>query len=52
MCADCHINQNNYKAFECILCHEHSNKTKVDNDHKGRTGYSYASAACYQCHTR
>ena len=52
VCADCHINQSNYKAFECILCHEHSNKAKVDNDHKGRTGYSYVSTACYQCHNR
>ena len=25
----------NYKAFECILCHEHSNRTKVDADHRG-----------------
>ena len=40
----------NYKAFECILCHEHSNKAKVDSDHKGEKGYVYASTSCYQCH--
>lgn len=51
-CADCHINPSNYKAFECILCHEHSNKTKVDNDHKGKSGYQYSSASCYSCHPR
>ncbi|MCC6771124.1 MAG: hypothetical protein IT360_07910 [Gemmatimonadaceae bacterium] len=51
-CADCHINPSNYKQFECILCHEHSNKSKVDNDHKGEKGYSYTSIACYQCHPR
>ena len=25
-CSECHVNPGNYKAFECILCHEHSNK--------------------------
>jgi nitrate/TMAO reductase-like tetraheme cytochrome c subunit len=49
-CADCHVNAANYKVFECILCHKHSNKTQVDSDHKGRAGYVYASSACYQCH--
>ncbi len=49
-CGECHVNSGNYKAFECILCHEHSNKTKVDSDHKGERGYVYASSACYQCH--
>ena len=27
-CDSCHMTPSNYKAFECILCHEHSNKTK------------------------
>ena len=49
-CSECHVNAGNYKAFECILCHEHSNKAKVDSDHKGEKGYVYASSACYQCH--
>ena len=51
-CADCHKTANNYRAFECILCHEHSNKTDVDGKHKGVGGYAYTSAACYQCHPR
>ncbi len=51
-CADCHVNSSNYKQFECILCHQHNNKTKVDADHRGQRGYSYNSAACYQCHPR
>jgi hypothetical protein len=51
-CADCHQQPTNYKQFECILCHEHSNKTKVDNDHKGEPGYQYKSTACYACHPR
>ena len=49
-CAECHVSSGNYKAFECIFCHEHSNRTKVDGDHKDERGYVYASSACYQCH--
>jgi nitrate/TMAO reductase-like tetraheme cytochrome c subunit len=49
-CGECHVNSGNYKAFECVLCHEHSNRTKVDSDHKDERGYAYASSACYQCH--
>jgi len=49
-CNDCHKNAGNYKAFECILCHEHANKAEVDSDHKGESGYVYSSAACYRCH--
>jgi hypothetical protein len=49
-CGDCHVNPGNYRAFECILCHAHSNKAKVDSDHKDEKGYSYNSSACYQCH--
>ena len=49
-CGDCHVNPANYRVFECILCHEHSNKANVDSKHKGVSGYVYASSACYQCH--
>jgi len=49
-CSDCHINPGNYRAFECILCHKHSNKAEVDDKHKDVGGYSYTSAACYRCH--
>ncbi len=50
-CADCHQNSSNYKQFECILCHQHSNKAKVDADHVGKApGYTYSSIACYSCH--
>ena len=51
-CSDCHINATNYKVFECILCHEHNNKTKVDNDHKGKSGYQYVSVKCLACHPK
>jgi nitrate/TMAO reductase-like tetraheme cytochrome c subunit len=49
-CSDCHVNPGNYKAFECIRCHEHSNKREVDDKHRGVSGYSYTSAACFRCH--
>lgn len=48
-CADCHTNPTNYKVFSCIDCHEH-NKTSMDNEHRGRSGYVYESASCYRCH--
>ena len=51
-CSDCHVSAGNYKAFECILCHEHSNRTEVDSKHRGVSGYAYQSAACYRCHPR
>jgi hypothetical protein len=51
-CGDCHVNPGNYKDFECIRCHEHSNKAEVDKEHREVNGYAYASAACYRCHPR
>jgi nitrate/TMAO reductase-like tetraheme cytochrome c subunit len=51
-CSDCHVTAGNYRAFECILCHEHSNRSEMDDKHRGRTGYAYQSAACYRCHPR
>jgi len=49
-CADCHTNPANYAQFTCINCHEHSNKTEVDNNHSGVSGYIYNSTSCYACH--
>lgn len=51
-CSDCHVNPGNYRVFECILCHQHSNRGEVDRDHREVSGYTYASAACYRCHPR
>ncbi|MFA7419286.1 MAG: hypothetical protein WCZ90_06320, partial [Melioribacteraceae bacterium] len=48
-CSDCHLDQTNYKNFECTNCHEHA-KTEMDNEHQGVNGYSYQSRACYACH--
>ncbi|MFN7966006.1 MAG: hypothetical protein U0V87_10010 [Acidobacteriota bacterium] len=51
-CSDCHTNSNNYAEFSCLGCHPHSNKSKTDGDHRGISGYSYDSRACYRCHPR
>ncbi|MCX6259174.1 MAG: hypothetical protein NTW49_14930, partial [Bacteroidia bacterium] len=52
LCSECHTTATNYAVFNCLLCHEHSNKTNVDNEHRGRSGYSYNSVACLNCHPR
>ena len=49
-CSDCHDNAASYVDFNCLSCHAHSNKTETDNQHQGRSGYSYTSGACYSCH--
>lgn len=51
-CADCHVTPTNYQNFECILCHQHSDKAKVDADHRQVSGYQYKSTSCYACHPR
>jgi len=49
LCADCHVNANDYGIFECILCHEH-NRNDTDEHHLQVPGYVYESIACYNCH--
>jgi len=49
-CTECHTNSSNYAVFSCINCHQHSNQTQVNNDHKEVGGYSYNSNACLSCH--
>lgn len=51
-CSECHTIQNNYSLFSCIDCHEHSNKSEVDNDHNEVNNYVYESTACYDCHPK
>ena len=50
VCADCHVNSNDYKQFECINCHEHNNKADLDDKHKDEQDYNYDSISCYTCH--
>lgn len=49
VCSDCHVDAADYKRFECINCHEHD-RSRTDSKHSGVSGYSYNSAACYNCH--
>jgi len=49
-CSDCHVSASNYRAFECIVCHAHNDKTKLDSKHREVAGYTFQSAACYRCH--
>ncbi|MGE0814630.1 MAG: multiheme c-type cytochrome [Vicinamibacterales bacterium] len=44
-CAQCHTSPP--PAFNCLNCHT---RAKTDDQHKGRSGYRYDSAACYACH--
>jgi hypothetical protein len=50
-CVDCHLNPNDFAAFECIFCHEH-NQQDTDEEHSDVPGYQYNSLACYSCHPR
>lgn len=51
-CTDCHITPNNYKAFSCVNCHEHSNASSLAKDHDDVGGYVFLSSACYSCHPK
>jgi hypothetical protein len=46
-CTDCHTSPSNYRAFDCLRCHD---KGRTDSAHREVRGYQYSSAACYQCH--
>jgi hypothetical protein len=48
-CADCHTNAASYATYTCITCH---NKADMDSEHRGQSGYSYNSTACFNCHPR
>lgn len=50
-CVQCHPVAASYAQFTCISCHEH-NKTSMDSRHRGESGYSYDSAACFRCHPK
>ncbi|MFA5327849.1 MAG: hypothetical protein WC384_08675 [Prolixibacteraceae bacterium] len=50
LCSECHTSPSNFTLFSCILCHEHNNKTSVDDDHSGVRNYTYTSTSCYSCH--
>jgi len=49
-CIECHVLPGDYKLFECILCHEHSNQNDLADKHKKEQDYEYTSIACFSCH--
>jgi len=48
-CSTCHTSASNYAVFTCLVCHEHD-QTRMDDKHRGRSGYVYDSQECYRCH--
>jgi hypothetical protein len=48
-CADCHTVASSFAMFSCTHCHDHRQSEMAD-EHGGVPGYSWVSAACYQCH--
>jgi hypothetical protein len=48
-CTDCHTAPGDYSTFSCFKCHSRS---KMDDEHEGRSGYVYESNACLSCHPR
>jgi hypothetical protein len=45
-CNQCHTGGTT-ASFNCLACH---GQNETNNDHDEVNGYSYSSAACYQCH--
>jgi hypothetical protein len=46
-CSDCHPDRANFQVYSCFACHDRSG---TDSNHRGVSGYSYNSQACYSCH--
>lgn len=46
-CDVCH--QVSTSTFTCLVCHAHR-KSKMDDKHRNKRGYSYNSQACLDCH--
>lgn len=48
-CADCHTDPASFAVFTCLTCHT---RTRMDEKHRGKSGYTYSSPACLTCHPR
>jgi len=46
-CIQCHTTPGDYKFANCLNCHS---KAETDGHHSDVSGYSYANAACINCH--
>ncbi len=46
-CSDCHPNQNNFAAFDCLACHP---RAEMEDEHDEVPGFQYRSPACLDCH--
>lgn len=51
-CSDCHASQTNRRLLACTSCHAHDAPTATAQHGVDMTrhGYSYDSAACFNCH--
>ena len=49
-CNTCHNNPADRNAFDCLVCHPHSDQAQTDGHHQDVSGYSYQSSRCYDCH--
>ncbi len=47
-CTECHLNIGS-NDFSCTHCHEHR-QSEADDEHDDVNGYTWDSAACYNCH--
>lgn len=52
-CVECHTVATDFRVFDCLNCHPHSDKADTDGKHRGEvSNYTYESNACYRCHPR
>tara|TARA_R110002050_G_scaffold286088_1_gene436104 strand:+ start:60210 stop:61409 length:1200 start_codon:yes stop_codon:yes gene_type:complete len=49
-CSECHTTSNDYSAFSCVDCHEHSDRARLARKHDEERDYVFESNACYKCH--
>ena len=48
-CSTCHTNPDDFSAFTCLSCHQHS-QARMDEKHREQPGYAYQSESCLSCH--
>ncbi|MFK7845328.1 MAG: hypothetical protein AB8G77_08510 [Rhodothermales bacterium] len=49
-CLTCHLQPQDFSLFSCEgACHEHT-ESKMNNEHRGVSGYVFEPVACLSCH--